>query len=118
MKRSIKLLPEGWPDAIKNMSTENGRKHSGTIKTGAIVYHTMVPSYLYGIYVFNASKGIFEYLGEYMFIREDSLSYLFKEVKSELSNIEVHEITILKMLDDRVFFQALHYSEIGGEDSG
>lgn len=100
-----RLTDEKWTPLMKQFATVNAQKHMGTIKSGAIVIHTLVKQCLYNVYMYNITKGIYEMLGTYRFIGEDSLNYKFEEVGSPLSNIEYHEITLPKPCDDRYFFQ-------------
>lgn len=106
MKRLKLFKPDAWPPLLRQLEVVNQRKHAGTIKSSAFVIHTMIKNYRYEIYMYNASKDIFENIGTYAFIGEDSLNYLFEEVETKLSNVEFSMITLPKMLDDRYFFRA------------
>ena len=105
-KHSPVFKPEYWTPLLKQLEIVNRQRHSGTIKSAAVMIHTLVKQYIYTIYIYNASKQIFECIGDYRFIGDDSLNYKFEEVNSKLSNIDFHEITLPKMVDDRYFFQA------------
>lgn len=105
-KHKSLFRPEEWPPEFEKIETDNRVKHSGTIKSKLIMYHTLVKQYIYTIYVFNPSKNIFENLGEYVFIGEDALSYKFELMHTQMSNIDFSEITLPKMCDDRYFFEA------------
>lgn len=114
MKRNTQYKPDDWPPLLKQLAIVNNSRHAGTIKSSAFIIHTLVKQYEYTIYIYNPSKNIFENIGNYRYLGEDSLNYRFIEVKSNLSNIEWTTITLPKMCDDRYFFQAINSYSPGG----
>lgn len=101
------MKPEHWPPLLKQLAKVNGQRHQGTIRTSAFMVHTLVRNADYNVWMFNAGKNVYEEIGVYTFVGEDSLSYQFHEVESKLSNIEIHDITLPKICDDRYFFQSI-----------
>lgn len=106
MKNNV-LRPTAWDPLLKQYAIVNSRRHLGTIKSGPIVIHTLVKETEYIIFVYNASKDIFEKLGRYRFTDEDALNYQFEEIESSMSHIDFKIITLLKMCDDRYFFASV-----------
>lgn len=103
MKNNV-LRPTAWVPLLKQYEIVNSRRHLGTIKSGPIVIHTLVKETEYIIFIFNASKDVFEKLGRYRFTGEDALNYQFEEIESAMSNVDFKTITLPKMCDDRYFF--------------
>ena len=109
------LLPAAWGPLLKQYEMVNSRRHLGTIKSGPIVIHTLVKETEYIIFVYNASKDMFEKLGRYRFIGEDGLNYQFEKIESSMSmlHVDFKTITLLKMCDDRYFFVSIQSNDVG-----
>lgn len=113
MKNNV-LRPTAWNPLLKQYEIVNSRRHLGTIKSGMIIIHTLVKETEYIIFIFNASKDVFEKLGRYRFMGEDALNYQFEEIESSMSHIDFKTITLPKICDDRYFFMSIQPNDIGG----
>ena len=118
IRKQLPIKPSSWDQSMISTAKRNAFYHSGTIRSGELIVHTLVNQCVYRVYVYNVSKNIYEEIGLCRFIGDDALHYQFEIIQTPMSNIDYHTITISKLMDDRYFFAFCEVKETTNNDTG